>query len=313
MKSKILKICLNLIFPIITSVVLFQTYINPQDEVKSTNKTRPNYMIYDGTPNLFIVRVVDTVLSRLNLNKINISGMTPENVSVNSWDLFWSFKAITNYNINWSSLNPYQKVNHIPGNHVLVSKSILATKTNSKYIPKGFLKAQDVQEYAKNHPDKKFVLKLKSNRGVKLAKASEMNFTITASLDEYFAQEFVENPLLWNGHKFDFAMYVVITSVNPLRLYYYNQNVYLRFTPKPYDISDPSDVKSYVIDSEHIPGHHFGPVKKYTDNFYTCRDAFDEFMSKKVANLDEIYEKIEDLIRSVVTSKEKDFIYWVSS
>ncbi len=37
-----------------------------------------------------------------------------------------------------------------------------------------------------------------------------------------FLQEFISNPLLIDGYKFDIGVYVVITSVKPLRIYVLN-------------------------------------------------------------------------------------------
>ena len=193
-----------------------------------------------------------------------------------------------------------------------MSKSVLGTKTNSKYIPKAFLKAEKVVKYAAENPDKLFMMKLKSNRGVKLVKPELMNFTATASIKDYFAQEFIKNPLLWNGHKFDFSIFVAITSVDPLRLYYYEKTINLRFCSKPYSIEDPDDVGSYVIGSEHISGQNFGPVKKYVTNGYTNKEAFENFMRSKGANLTEIWLKAEDLIRSITMGKEQSMIDGVS-
>ncbi len=37
-----------------------------------------------------------------------------------------------------------------------------------------------------------------------------------------FSQEFVTNPLLVSGHKFDIGVYTVITSIDPLRIYVFD-------------------------------------------------------------------------------------------
>lgn len=266
------------------------------------------------TPNLNFLINVENVLNFLGLEKVEVQSnvFDIENISMD-WNILWSFYHHEKYKLNWSSLKYHQKVNHWPGNRVLASKSILTTQTSSKFIPKGFLALESVQEYSKEHPEKKFVIKLKSNRGVKIVEPKDMKFMDPKSPQGYFAQEMITNPLLWNGLKFDIAVFVVITSVNPLRLYRYDNYLKLRFCRKPYNISNPNDVSSYVIGDDHIEAEHFKPIKKYLDENFTYKNAFDEFMRSKNANLSEIYNKIDELIRSVVMSNEKYLIEEVSN
>ncbi|KAG5669196.1 hypothetical protein PVAND_017089 [Polypedilum vanderplanki] len=280
---------------------------NVKSEVEEI-KRKPKYILHLGKEGSKTLSAVDDVLQRLGLEKINTTGLQPSEYP-KDWDLFWSFahhdRIKTQYDFTTVKFN--QKLNHFPGNYALVSKSVLATKTKLKFIPAAFLTSEEVQNYAKIHPEKRFVIKLKGNRGVKLTKPEDMNFTRTASLDDYFAQEFIEDPLLWNGHKFDFSIFVVITSVNPLRFYYYNKNVNLRFCLKPYNTSNPDDVHSYVIGTEIFPAQEFPGAREYVFRDYTYRDAFEAFMKSKGANLTEIWMKVEDLITQVVITKEKTF------
>lgn len=44
-----------------------------------------------------------------------------------------------------------------------------------------------------------------------------------------FVQEFVDNPLLIDGHKFDIGLYTVITSIDPLNVYVYSGEVLFRW------------------------------------------------------------------------------------
>ena len=41
----------------------------------------------------------------------------------------------------------------------------------------------------------------------------------------YVVSEYIGNPLLLNGYKFDMRIYVVITSINPLRIYIYEEGL----------------------------------------------------------------------------------------
>jgi hypothetical protein len=49
----------------------------------------------------------------------------------------------------------------------------------------------------------------------------------------HIVSEYINNPLLFNGYKFDLRVYVAITSINPLRLYIYEDGL-TRFATSKY-------------------------------------------------------------------------------
>lgn len=297
-KKKIVFVILPLIFIVIGVLVPKNYFCEKSDEKK------PTYYLYDGVePDALALRAVDNVLSRLGLQKV-YRGLKPEEAPMD-YDLLWTYYHFTTYKLNLTNLKIHQKLNHFPGNFALTSKSYLTTTTDSPYIPKAFLTAERCQEYAAQHPEKLFIIKLKSNRGIKLMKPEDMNITLTAT---HFAQEFIHNPLLWNGYKFDFSVFTVITSVNPLRLYYYTKTVNLRFCMKPYSIEDPEDILRYVIGMDFTYAQEFPAVNKFLLNGYTNRDAFEEMMRDRGVNVEEIWWRIEDIIRSIVMKKEQVII-----
>jgi hypothetical protein len=51
--------------------------------------------------------------------------------------------------------------------------------------------------------------------------------------------EYIANPLLLNGYKFDLRIYVCLTSINPLRIYIYEEGL-ARFATSKYDNDGPN-------------------------------------------------------------------------
>lgn len=249
---------------------------------------------------------VKTVLNRVGLEQFNGSLKAENNHE--GWNLIWSTK--TNVALDWKQIKYHQKFNHFPWSRFLSSKSVFSTSTDSKYVPKGFLESDELKKYAKAHPKAKFVKKSKAKGGVHIVKnVNKMNFT---SKDDYFVQELVQNPLLFDNRLFELSVFVLITSVNPLRLYYIPRYVLPRFCPENYDHQDFSDEDTFVVGESHVAPLDFEGTREYFLNGYTFKDAMDAFLMKQNASVEEFYKKIEDAIRVVVVSKEKEFNDYVS-
>ena len=62
---------------------------------------------------------------------------------------------------------------------------------------------------------------LSRGRGIYLIEnPNEVSVEDTSVISRY-----ISNPLLINGHKFDLRLYVVMTSIDPLRIYIYKEGL----------------------------------------------------------------------------------------
>lgn len=55
--------------------------------------------------------------------------------------------------------------------------------------------------------------------------------------EPYIVQRYIMNPLLLGRKKFDMRIYVLVTSYNPLTVYFYRSG-FARFTHEPYNDTD---------------------------------------------------------------------------
>ena len=284
------------IFLLTTAIGLH--YLYNHCDVGADLAEKPKFWTYvNGNQSNFTVETMVTVLERLGLERVNGDTLDDD------WDLLWSYNYPF-FLLNLTDLKPHQKVNHFPGNRYLVMKSILASYTESPYIPKGFRDIESFQKYALENPDKKFVQKHIHNRGVSLQEAKNINFTD----NKFFVQEFVENPLLIDGHFFDFGVYVAITSIDPLRVYTFQGDIMLRFCPEKYNPFNAINVDQYVIsDSMNFPWD-ITSINKFYKHKYSAKSSLNAHLESQGYSSDDVWYKIEDCISSVISVNEQFMI-----
>lgn len=120
--------------------------------------------------------------------------------------------------------------------------------------------------------------------------------------------QYIGNPLLIDDYKFDLRIYVAITSINPLRIYIYDEGL-TRFATVKYTQSSKKQSR-YV----HLTNYS---LNKYNANFINNTDATQDdqgskwsltALKKKFKALgidsDKIFKKIEDIVIKTIISGE---------
>ncbi|CAG0885617.1 unnamed protein product, partial [Cyprideis torosa] len=155
---------------------------------------------------------IHRVFQRLGYGRIVSDKMPTSN-----WSVLWSFVyPFVELEQEISNLRPHQRVNHWPGTGFLHKLTLVTS--DFRFVPKAFRlpnQKDDFLKFAEQHPEKLFVQKNNGHRGVQVKTVSEMNVTASGT----FIQEFITNPFLIDGFKFDIGVYTYITSVDPLRIY----------------------------------------------------------------------------------------------
>lgn len=202
------------------------------------------------------------------------------------------------------SLNEFQKVNHIPGSGYITNKVDFSV-SNLSFLPKSFklpIDKKKLMKYFEENPNKRFVQKHNQHRHITLTSIKNIKF----DSNETFIQEFIENPYLIDGYKFDIGVYVIITSINPLRVYIYTGDVLFRFCPIKYYPFDSKNLNKYIVGDDYLPIWNIPSLKKYYENLkFSMKDSFDAYARENRQNPTIIWKQVENAIRTIILDKEK--------
>jgi tubulin monoglycylase TTLL15 len=218
-----------------------------------------------------------------------------------SWDVLWShhypFKALTPS--VGQQLLPHQRINHFPGSGCFTSKPQLATLPYP-YIPVAFKlphQASQLRAEAAAHPEKLWVQKNNLHRGIQVKSIDNVNF----DSENKFVQEFISNPLLIGGRKFDIAIYTAITSVDPLRVYTYHEEILVRFCSKDYHPFKASDQKKYVVDDEYTPLWEIPSLREFfEDHNLSIKQILNVVLKKQGYDPNKVWEQVDHIIHEVL-------------
>ena len=130
---------------------------------------------------------------------------------------------------------------------------------------------------------------------------------------QFVVSEYIASPLLFNGFKFDLRIYVALTSVNPLRLYIYEEGL-TRFATCKYSDGGAGGGSKKATKFMHLTNFS---VNKKNINFVKTNNAEEDGTGSKwslsalrnalrAQGIDDtaIWRKIEDICIKTVISAE---------
>ncbi|XP_070501647.1 probable tubulin polyglutamylase ttll-15 [Chironomus tepperi] len=239
------------------------------------------------------------------------------------WDILWAienpfyipeFKTDALFmNVNEHPLRIEQKANHFPGIGLLVGKSHMNyMNAHLKYILPSFVLPHDetrFKEFLAKNPKVKLVEKNIYNRGVHIVTKKDVLQRKHDEDSEIFFQQFMDKPFLIDGHAFDFGIFVLITSFNPLRIYRFDADVLFRFCIEEYYPFDPSNRDKYVVQSGCLPAYEMPTFQKVLENYqYTSKQIFENYIEEKGYDVKSLWSKIDDAIVKIVMNTEPNVI-----
>lgn len=266
---------------------------------------------FDSNDGMKPYESVIAVLDYLGLQKVEMETMRRPAEAIRNfqWDLFytWQHFESTKIKIDFSRLTQRHRINHLPGIGKITDIVALASSSKSTYIPPIFTSHSDLEDFfSEREQPSKFVEKSSADKSI--AEVHENYRNIVFSDESKYAQVLIENPLLVDGHLFDFGIYVVITSVNPLRAYYYIGNCQLRVASEAFDVNDFSDINKFTISSDSSIGRDFAAFEKYRSKKFTEMDILKALIRERDGDPYAVFDQVEDCIDSILQSQENALI-----
>lgn len=149
-----------------------------------------------------------------------------DDFSSDDWDIEWTDNSVSPDKL--MKMRPYQKINHFPGMYGICKKNYLAWNLNRmlkmfpndfNFFPKTWVLPADWIDFKNNFSkNKTFILKPEAScqgKGIFLVKKIDD----VDPAGRYVAQEYLKDPFLIDGFKFDLRIYVLVTGCCPLRVY----------------------------------------------------------------------------------------------
>lgn len=254
------------------------------------------------------MRTMNRVFQRLGYEFVNGS-------NGDEWDVLWSLeypyqiKRSKMFDPIFEPLMVHQKINHIPGINYITNKAYLTSHNRdlSFILPSFELPAMidEFKAYIDANPSKKFVQKNIHNRGVKMVDVDNVDYGSNPKL----YQEFMGKPFLIDNRTFDMGVFVLVTSIDPLRIYRFDSEVLLRFCPEPYHPFDPNVVNKYVVSESHMHYLEIPTLRKHCQAYgFSSKSAFEEYLRETEHDVFSLNENIDEAIITIITRHEKYFI-----
>ncbi|CAG9567895.1 unnamed protein product [Danaus chrysippus] len=225
--------------------------------------------------------------------------------------------------IMFRAIKDGQKMNHFPGTFQIGRKDRLwrnLQKLASRHgvgefgiMPKTYVLPHDLkilkhdwEKYAANN--EKWIIKPPASaRGTGIKVVSR--WTQIPKKKPVVVQRYVSKPYLINGSKFDLRLYVLVTSVHPLRIYLYKDGL-ARFASVKYndDITSLNDrymhLTNYSINrlsKNYTPNEDFAACEGHK---WTLQTLFQYLKTEQKVDTDLLWESIKDLVIKTIISGE---------
>jgi hypothetical protein len=201
---------------------------------------------------------------------------------------------------------PGTSINHIPGNNALTVKSMLYTtlsqaerlasttqaRASLDFFPRSHILPGDyhaLQRDALENPQKRWIVKpkrLSRGRGIRvLEDAGEVPLG-----DDWLVQEYLDRPHLLDGRKYVLRLYLLIASIEPLRVYLYRDG-FVKLASEPYSAGDFDNLYAHLTNPD-INAHN---DKVEAPVVFHSFDDYRTWLSAQGADAGALFERIREM------------------
>ena len=234
-----------------------------------------------------------------------------------SWNVLWGMPKYDRI----KEMNKYQKTNHFPGCWEVgrkdglwrnLSKMKRQFPLDYAFVPTTYILNTDFERFIqiKEAAENKAIWIMKPcasacGRGIKLINKK----TKLTKKPGYLVSEYVANPHLINGHKYDLRVYVLVSSFDPLRVYLFKEGL-VRFATAKYNTTKKNLNQRFA----HLTNWS---VNKHSENFIKNEKAekdgegskwsftaLRKYFIENGIDYDGIFGKIKDIIIKTLISAE---------
>ncbi|XP_029658054.1 tubulin polyglutamylase ttll6-like isoform X2 [Octopus sinensis] len=228
------------------------------------------------------------------------------------WILYWTDYSVALERV--MDMKSYQKINHFPGMNEICRKDLLARNMTRmrKMFPKDYdifpktwcLPADygDFQAFVRQKKNKTYILKPESGcqgKGIWVTKSIK---DIKAN-EHMICQLYISKPFLIDGFKFDFRIYVLLTSCDPLRIFVFKDGL-TRFATCRYCEPNTSNIDNVYM---HLTNYS---INKHSEDFVRDDNAgskrristVNKYMRDHGYDVDKLWRDIDDVIVKTIIS-----------
>ena len=168
-----------------------------------------------------------------------------------NWDSCW-YTGMPDEDV-FEQLDATKSINHIPGNNGRTIKDFLhntlatardrlestTRKSRMDYFPRVYTLPDDYHDwlqYAHDDPDHRWILKPKNSsrgRGIEVVR----DLADVPVDNKFMVQDYLDDPHLINDRKYVLRLYVLVSSIEPFRVYLYDEG-FAKLASDPYDLDD---------------------------------------------------------------------------